>query len=248
MAIVNASFAQKYFAGGSPVGRRIRQGGPESTEPWRTVVGVVPDSWMQGVSNNEGTPDGFYVPVQQSDTRFMSILARGPADPMSLTAAVRDAVAAVHADTPLYFVDTIRGRIDENTWAFRVFGVLFMVFGFVALFLASVGLYAVMAFSVSRRTSEVGIRMALGAEGGQVVKLILRQAAVQVVLGVVVGLGLAFAVALGLRNLLLQDVSPNDPMVFGSVAMVLLLTGLAASAVPARRATRVDPITALRSE
>ncbi|GMV05813.1 MAG: hypothetical protein AMXMBFR53_20900 [Gemmatimonadota bacterium] len=248
VAIVNASFAQKHLGGGSPLGRRIRPGGPESTEAWRTIVGVVPDSWMQGVANNEGTPDGFYVPVQQSDTRFMSILARGPADPMTLTAAVRDAVAAVHADTPLYFVDTIRGRIDENTWAFRVFGVLFMVFGVVALFLASVGLYAVMAFSVSRRTSEVGIRMALGAEGGQVVKLILRQGAVQVVLGLVVGLGLAFVVALGLRNLLLQDVSPNDPVVFGSVAAVLLLTGLAASAVPARRATRVDPITALRSE
>ncbi len=247
VVIVNASFAQKYLPGGSPLGRRIRVGTSGSTEPWRTVVGVVPDLWMQGVGNPVDSPDGFYVPIQQTDARFMSILARGPANPMSLTAAVRDAVASVHADTPIYFVDTLRGRVDENTWAFRVFGALFMVFGAAALFLAAVGLYGVMAFSVSRRTAEVGIRMALGAEAGQVLGLVLRQGLGQVLIGVVLGLGLAILISRGME-LMLFEVSPNDPGVFALVSAVLVGTGLLASAVPARRATRVDPVVALRSE
>ncbi len=247
VAIVNESFARRHFTGGSPLGRRIRQGTSASTEPWLTVVGVVPDLWMQGVGNPEEQPDGFYVPVAQSDARFMSILARGPADPMSLTDAVRDAVASVHADTPIYFVDTLAGRVAENTWVYNVFGALFMVFGGVALFLASIGLYGVMAFSVSRRTPEVGIRMALGAESGQVLSLILRQGLVQVAVGVVLGLGLAVVVSRALALVLFQ-VGAGDPGVFAIVAAVLLLTGLAASTVPALRATRVDPLVALRSE
>jgi len=247
VAIVNASFAQKYLPGGSPLGRRIRVGTSESTESWRTVVGVVPDAWMQGLGNSGEPPEGFYVPIQQTDTRFMSILARGPADPMVLTAAVRDAVAEVNGDTPIYFVQTLRSRIDENTWVFNVFGVLFMVFGGVALFLASIGLYAVMSFSVSRRTPEVGIRMALGAESGQVLGLILRQGMIQIAVGMVLGLGLAILVSRALALVLFQ-VSASDPVVFVLVAAVLGVTGLAASAIPARRATRVDPLVALRSE
>ncbi|HSG07345.1 MAG TPA: FtsX-like permease family protein, partial [Longimicrobiales bacterium] len=247
VVIVNASFAQKHLPGGSPLGRRIRVGGSTSTEPWRTVVGVVPDAWMQGLGNAQEPPEGFYVPVQQSDARFMSILARGPADPMVLTAAVRDAVIAANADTPIYFVETLRSRIAENTWVYNVFGVLFMVFGGVALFLASIGLYAVMAFSVSRRTPEVGIRMALGARSNQVHGLILRQGLIQIFLGMAIGLGLAVLVSRALALVLFQ-VSAVDPVVFALVAVVLATTGLAASAIPARRATRVDPLVALRSE
>jgi len=247
VAIVNESFARRHFVGGSPLGRRIRLGGPSSTDAWRTVVGVVPDLWMQGVGNPEEEPDGVYAPLAQGDTRFFSILARGPAEPMSLTSAVRDAVASVHADTPIYFVQSLAGSIQERTWVYNVFGTLFVVFGIVALILASIGLYGVMAFSVSRRTPEVGIRMALGAEAGQVLSLILRQGLVQVVLGVGIGLGLAVLVARALQLVLFQ-VDAGDPVVFGIVALVLLATGIVASAVPARRATRVDPILALRSD
>ncbi|MGD8320276.1 MAG: ABC transporter permease, partial [Gemmatimonadota bacterium] len=245
--IVNASFARRYLPGGSPLGRRIRVGGPDSSEPWRTVVGVVPDLWMQGLGNAEGDPEGFYIPIQQGDARFMSILARGPGSPLALTGAVRDAVASVHADTPIYWPVTLADRIAEGTWVYNVFGGLFMVFGFVALFLASVGLYGVMAFSVSRRTPEVGIRMALGAEGGQVLRLILRQGMIQIAVGAALGLALAVLVSRALRLVLFQ-VSASDPSVFGLVAAVLVLTGFLASLVPARRATRVDPLVALRSE
>jgi ABC-type antimicrobial peptide transport system permease subunit len=177
----------------------------------------------------------------------MSILARGPADPMTLTPAVRDAVSAVSPDTPIYYVNTLRGRIAENTWAFRVFGALFMVFGGVALFLAAVGLYAVMAFTVSRRTPEVGIRMALGAEARQVMALVLRQGLVQIGVGLTLGLALAALLARALREVFFE-VSATDPAVYALVSLVLVATGLAASAIPARRATQVDPLTALRSE
>jgi predicted permease len=246
VVIVNESFARRHLVGGSPLGRRVRVGS-STNEPWRTVVGVVPDLWMQGAGNPGEEPDAFYTPLAQSDVRFVSILARGPADPMSLTSAVRDAVGSVHADTPIYYVDTLAGRIAENTWVYNVFGALFMVFGGVALFLASIGLYGVMAFTVSRRTPEVGIRMALGAESGQVLSLILKQGLVQVVVGVVLGLGLAVLVSRALKLVLFQ-VDAGDPVVFGMVGGVLLLTGMLASAIPARRATRVDPIVALRSD
>lgn len=247
VALVNESFAKKFLPGQSALGARFRPGTSGSSASWLTVVGVVPDLWMQGMQNAEASPAGYYVPLAQSDARFMSLLARGPSDPMSLSAEVRKAVESVNADTPIYFVDTVAGRIAENTWVYNVFGVLFMVFGFVALFLASIGLYAVMAFSVSRRTPEVGIRMALGAARGQVLGLILRQGIVQIGIGLVLGLGLALLVSRALKEVLFQ-VSSADPFTFVVVPLVLAVTGILASLVPARRATRVDPMIALRSE
>ncbi len=247
VAIVNESFARKFFPGETAVGRRFRQGTSQSSAPWLTVVGVVPDLWMQGMTNEDASPAGFYVPVAQSDAHFMSILARGPTDPMTLTVAVRKAVQAVNADTPIYFVDTAAGRIAENTWIYNIFGVLFVVFGFVALFLASVGLYAVMAFSVSRRTPEVGIRMALGAASSQVLALILRQGLTQIASGIILGFGLAILVGKALQLVLFQ-VGAADPFTFVVVPLVLAGAGVLACLVPALRATRVDPVVALRSE
>jgi ABC-type antimicrobial peptide transport system permease subunit len=124
---------------------------------------------------------------------------------------------------------------------------MFMIFGAAALFLAAIGLYAVMSFAVSRRAREVGIRMALGAQGGQVVRMIFRQGAWQLGLGMTVGLVLATGLA-KLTKVILFDVQPNDPQVFAGVVIVLAVTGLVACLVPARRATRVDPLTALRSQ
>jgi len=246
VAIVNASFAQRHLSAGTPLGQRFRISGRDQ-EPWVTVVGVVPDLWMQGAGDRESPQDGFYVPLSQSDARFVSILAGGPADPMTLTAGVRDAVASIQSETPIYFVDALADRVAESTWVYNVFGVLFMVFGGVALFLASVGLYGVMAFSVSRRRSEVGIRMALGAESNQVRGLILKQGMLQTAIGLGLGLGLAALLARALR-LLLFEVNAADPTVFAGVTAVLVATGLLASSLPARRATRVDPVVALRND
>jgi len=245
VTIVNRSFAETFFPNRDPLGRRIRVGTGENAGPWRTVIGVAPDVWMQGIDDVDA--EGFYVPLGQVDQRFISIAIRTQGSPLDLTARVRDEVTAIDPDLPIYFVNSMDGVIRQSSWFYGVFGGLFMVFGFVALFLASVGLYAVMAFSVRRRTQEVGVRMALGAEQRDVLRLILRQGMTQLALGVVIGLGLAWWLARTLRVILFQ-VDPGDPLIFMAILVTLALTGFLATIVPARRATRVDPALALRYE
>ncbi|HSJ08451.1 MAG TPA: ABC transporter permease [Longimicrobiales bacterium] len=244
VAIVNQAFAQRFFAGDA-VGRRIRLGPLDTERDWATIVGIVPDMYVGGLDNDE-IPHAVYVPLAQAGARFMSVVARGRvSDPLELTQPVRDAVQAVDADLPIYFVQTLRQAIDSNNWFYRVFGTLFMVFGAVALFLASIGLYGVMSTSVSQRTREMGVRMALGAEGGDVLRLVMRQGLVQLAIGLV--LGLAFA--LGLSNLLqmlLFEVNPRDPSIYAAIGLVLSATAASACLIPALRATRVHPMQSLR--
>lgn len=252
VVVVNERFAERYFPDGQVIGRRIRMGGFDSDDPWREVVGVVPNYRMEGVGNidpgTEVNRPGFYMPVAQYDSRFISITARVEgAEPLSIAAGVRDAVVALDVDTPIYFVQTLRTAIDQNIWFYRVFGTLFLVFGGAALFMASVGLYGVMSFSVHQRIGEMGIRMALGAEAGRVLGMVLRQGLGQIMIGVAIGTGLAVFVARGL-TLVLYQVEPFDPITFLGVMVLLATTGLLASLIPARRATRVDPMVALRKE
>lgn len=244
VVIINRSMAEKYFASTNPIGQRIRLG-PSATgdRPWLSIIGVVPDAYAGGIQNDE--PEAVYVPFAQHPARFMSIIARVPGQPLSVTPDVRDLVTAIDRDIPLYFVQTVPQAIEGNTWFYRIFGGLFMIFGFAALFLASIGLYAVMAFSVSQRTREVGIRMAIGAQARDVLSLILRQGLVQVALGMVVGL--IFAAALSrLLSVILFGVNPRDPVIYAAIVVVLSCTALLACYIPARRATRVQPNQALR--
>ena len=177
----------------------------------------------------------------------MYIAARTAGSPLAITQGVREAVASLNADIPLYWVQPFEDAVAQSLWFVRVFGGMFMIFGFVALFLASVGLYAVMSFSVSRRTREVGIRMALGAQGRDVVGMIFGQGLWQLGIGMAVGLTLALGISQLLKIVLFQ-VQPRDPVIFGGVAVVLIIVGLIACLVPARRATLVDPLVALRSD
>ncbi|CAN5637788.1 ABC transporter permease [soil metagenome] len=246
VAIVNRSFAERHFSGGTAVGSRIRVGGEDGGEPWRTIVGIAPDLHMAGANNDE--PEGFYVPLaQDTSVRFMSIAARSTGDPASLAPAFRSAVSLVDADIPIYWVRTLDDFIAAENWFYGVFGALFSLMGFVALLLAAIGLYGVMSFSVSRRTREMGVRMALGAEPGDVVLLVMKQGAGQLAIGLVLGLLGALAVS-GLLANFLFGVNPRDPATFGAIVVVLSVTGLLASWIPARRATRVDPAEALRHE
>jgi putative ABC transport system permease protein len=245
VAIVNEPFARRYFPREGPIGRRVRLGGPDTEEPWVSIVGVVPDMHLGGVNNED--PEGIYLPITQEPLRFMSLAVRARGNPMVLAPLVRDEVMAVDRDLPIYWAWTMTEAIARNTWFYRVFGVVFMIFGVVALFLASVGLYGVTAFAVSRRTQEVGVRMALGAQARDVMALIFRQGLVQVAAGLVLGLALAAALSRGLRFVLFQ-VEPWDPVIFVAIVLVLALTSVVASYVPARRATRVDPVVALRYE
>lgn len=246
VVIVNQGFVRRYLAGESPLGRRLRFGRGDSAEPWRTIIGVVPDLEMQGINEKE-TPEGVYLPLAQSPLRFASILVRTSLPPLDLAATVRQEVIALDPNLPLYQVDVLRDYLLEQMWFYNVFGGLFMVFGFAALLLASIGLYGVMAFSVSRRTQELGVRMALGARARDVVAMVLGQGMGQLGLGVLLGLGLALLLSQGLSVILFQ-VQPWDPGIFAAIAATLVLTGLLACYIPARRAARVDPVTALRGE
>jgi len=245
VAIVNRAFAAKYFSGTDPIGRRIRVGTSKSTAPWLTIVGIVPDVF--GGQNDNPKPPAFFQPFAQAHTNFAYISARTAGPPLGITAPVREAVSALNPDIPLYWVDTLDSAIAQQLWFVRVFGTMFMIFGFVALFLASVGLYAVMAFSVSRRTREVGIRMALGAQSRDVVRMIFGQGLLQLGIGMTSGLALATGISQLLKIILFQ-VQPRDPSIFGGVAATLVGVGLLACFLPARRATQVDPLVALRSE
>jgi predicted permease len=245
VAVVNRAFADRYFPGKDPIGRRIRQGGRTSTQPWMTIVGIVPTTYTG--NPEEPRAPAYFAPLSQHHSNFASIAVHTAGSPMALTPQVRQAVAALNPDIPLYWVYSMDEAIARPTWYIRVFGTVFMVFGFIALFLAAIGLYGVMSFSVSRRTREVGIRMALGAEARDMVRMILQQGAWQLGTGMILGLALAAGVE-QLARVILFEVQPRDPTIFGSVVGVLAVTGLAACLVPAMRATRVDPLVALRSE
>jgi putative ABC transport system permease protein len=250
VAIVNQPMVERYFDGQNPIGRRFREG-ISDTLPLMTVVGVAPDLRMmggqpEGLSDYE--PAGYYVPLAQRDLSFISIaaLARGD-QPMGLTGDVRTAVRRVDPDLPIYNVFSEAEVVDRAVWFYRVFGTVFITFGLAALFMASVGLYGVLSFAVSRRTQEMGIRMALGAASGDVVRLVARQGAGQLGIGLLIGLGLAFGVTRAV-SILMYQVDPQDPVVFGGVFALIVLVGVAAAVFPARRATSVDPVQALRAE
>lgn len=245
VVVVNRAFADKFFAGKDPIGQRIRQGGRTSKLPWMTIVGIVGSTYTG--DPEEPRAPAYFAPLSQHHSNFASLVVRTARSPMALTPQVRQTVAALNPDIPLYWVYSMEEAIARPTWYIRVFGTMFMIFGFIALFLAAIGLYAVMSFSVSRRTREVGIRMALGAQAGDMVRLILQQGAWQLVAGVILGLGLAAGVA-QLTRVILFEVQPRDPTIFGGVVGVLAISGLFACLVPALRATRVDPLVALRSE
>jgi predicted permease len=245
VAVVNKAFADKYFPGIDALGRRIRLGGTTSINPWMTIVGVAPTMF----SGDNGRPRGpaFYAPLAQHHSNFVSLVVQTSGPPMAMTQLVRETVAKQNPDIPLYQVYSRDEALSRPLWYIRVFGTMFMIFGGIALFLASIGLYAVMSFSVSRRTKEVGIRMALGAQAGQVIRMVFGQGVWQLGLGITLGLLLAAGIGQA-TTAILFDVQPRDPQVFGGVVIVLFVTGLLACLVPALRATRVDPLTALRSE
>jgi predicted permease len=247
VAVANESFVARFFPNEDPIGKRIRLGRSDSQGPWRTVVGVVPDTWMRRVDSDDPFQGGFYIPLSQADAQFLSIAVKTRGDAAGMAPTVRGAVEAIDPDLPLYWMQTLKEGVTANTWFYRVFGSLFMVFGFAALFLASVGLYGVLAFSVSRRTQEIGIRMAMGAHAKDVLRMVLRQGMTQIGVGLVLGLALAAWLS-RLLQIILYDVNPRDPMIFLGIVAVLLATGILASVVPARRATQVDPLVALRYE
>ena len=249
VVIVNQRFAEKFWPGQDAIGKRLRTYDQNKPEAWFTVVGVVPDI-LQNLPNQNNTRELtalIYVPFKQKTMRDMSLMARTTVPPNSLGTAFRKEVAALDEDLVLYNLRSLEERLDQNNWAQKVFGTLFATFAVIALVLASVGLYAVIAHSVSQRTQELGLRMALGASGSTILNLVLKQGMGQLLVGLVVGIAAATGLTRVLASLLV-DVSPRDPVTFLTVAIVLSAAAFLGCLVPARRAMRVDPVVALRHE
>jgi predicted permease len=248
VAIVNDSFVRLHFAGTEAIGAQFKRIRPRSKEPWLTIVGVVPDLLMQGIGRNNASPIGYYIPISQSDVENgVRIAVRTAADPMSMAAHVRSAVSSLDPNLAIYQINTMRWVIDRQTRFYTVFGTFFMIFGVCALFLAAAGLYGVMSFAVTQRTREMGVRSALGAQGLQLILLVMRKSVIQLAIGLFLGLGLAL-LASGALQPVLYHVSPRDAAVFAGVILTLALVSLIASFLPARRVTKIDPVMALSGD
>jgi predicted permease len=248
VAIVNESFARVHFPQGDVIGRHLKKGGRESTNPWLKIVGVVPDLLMEGVGNSNQSPVGYYIPIAQSDvTNFVSLAVRARGDESQLTPAVRAAVVSLDPDLAIYDARTMRDVIRRQTWFYGVFGTFFVAFGLCALFLAAAGLYGVTSFAVTQRTRELGVRSALGARNTQLIVLVMRTMIVQLAIGLGLGLALGLA-ASGFLSPVLYHVDPRDQAVIVTVLVSLAAASVLASLLPARRVTRIDPLIALAAE
>ncbi len=246
VAIVNQSFVRRHFPDGRAVGRRVRVGPAEA--PWRTIVGVVPDLHMSGVHDRGQDREGLYIPLAQSSApRFVMVAARTSGPPTLATPQVRDAVAAVDADIPVHAPRSLQDVISELAWDLHLLGRMVTIIGFVALFLAAIGLHGVVSSSVSRRTREMGVRMALGADSGGITRFVIRQGVTQLAIGLLLGSAGAMAVGRLLRGIL-WNISPHDPLAYGASFTVLTLAGFIALWVPARRAAKLDPLVAIRDQ
>lgn len=240
VAVVNESFARRFSPGQDPLGRRIHTRSAE----W-SIVGVVPDLLIQDIDSPAG--DGVYLSLLQGRPYLLRVLVGPVANPLSLTPQVWDAVRAVDPDVPVYDIVTLREAIYKDSKILDAMAALFFAFGTGALFLTVIGLYGIVAFAVSRRTREIGIRVALGARPRDVAGLVLKQGAREVGLGTAIGLLIAFGLAKGLSSAL-DIIEPANPVIYVLVVSILLSAALIGLAVPVRRALRLNPARALGSE
>jgi len=243
--VINNTFARRYFAGQDPIGRRLKFGKPSEPDAWQTVIGIVGDEKQDGLGA-EVKPE-IYQSSLQSPQDAMTIVTRTSVDPRTLIGPVREQLRALDRSLPVYEVKTIREVLEESLARERFVTLLLVVFAALALVLAAVGVYGVMAYSVAQRTHEIGVRVALGAQNRDVLKLVLWQGTRLTLTGV--GSGVVASLALTrLMGRLLFGVSATDPATFVAIAFLLTVVALLACYVPARRATKVDPMVALRYE
>ncbi|HTU34195.1 MAG TPA: ABC transporter permease [Candidatus Acidoferrum sp.] len=245
VVIINEAFARRYFPNESPLGKRIK---PSFTMtngyPWREIVAVVGNTKLVDLS--EDFRPEFYMPFAQIPN-FSAVILRAQGDPLGLVSAVRTVLASLDKDLPIYDVETMDGYMSSSIAAKRFITLLLGLFAVLALVLATVGMYGVMAFSVGQRTRELGIRMALGADRQSVMQMVLWQGARLALVGVAIGIATALAVTRVLAGFLFE-VHPTDPATYAAIAILLILVASAACYIPARRAMRVDPMVALRYE
>jgi predicted permease len=246
VAIVDRYLADRFWPGQDPLGKRLAQGvqGFGSELEYRTVVGVVDNVRVLSLTGDQ--PLGhYYLPLAQEPAARLFIVVKSGLPPAVATSALRGAVAELDPNMPVYDVRTMAERIAESVTTERLRMVLLVAFGLLALFLAAVGIYGVLAYSVAQRTAEIGIRMALGSTAAAIFVMVLRQGALLVGLGLAIGMVGSFALGRVVQSML-YGVGPTDPRVFLMVLAVLVGAAFAACMLPAGRATRVDPAAALR--
>jgi predicted permease len=244
VALVNESFAKRFFPNAEVLGQRFRIA-EEKEMGWMTIVGVVPD--IHHFDLDEPLVPAAYLPFPYLVARSMTVTLRTGADPAAVTARVRQEIRASDPEIPVYRVFTMEQIRQQGFWRFRLLGGMFLVFGSIALFLAAIGVYGVLSYSVSQRVREIGVRMALGAKREDVLGLVVRQGLKLALLGVGIGLVLAFGAGRIVASVL-YNVSPSDPVSFATIAFVLTAAASFASFLPANRAMAVDPLEALRNE
>ncbi|MCG6955424.1 MAG: ABC transporter permease [Gemmatimonadetes bacterium] len=250
VAIVNQSCARKIFGGRDPLGRRVRLGGSASSFPWVRIVGIVPDihigGGVGGIGDDRVPPEEIYLPPAAYDVQSMAAAVRTRGAPDAMAPRLRAVVSSLDPNLPVYGLESMPRAIESATWFFGLFGSLFAIFGIAALFMAAVGLYGVMAFSVNQRRHEVGVRMALGAGPREIMHMVLRRGAGQVGLGLLLGLGLGMLMARPL-SVVTFGVRLGDPAVYLIVVGTLIAVGILACVIPGRSAARTDPVEAIRT-
>jgi putative ABC transport system permease protein len=245
VVVISRSMAERFWPGTDSVGHRIKLGAAGSAEPWLTIAGVVGDvrqNWWNPV-----TRPVIYKPFAQSPQRSMTVLLRTAANPTSYVSGMRDVTARIDPGIAMRGVATLEEEVCDSIAIVRIMGILMGIFGLVALVLSSVGVYGVLSENVAQRTREIGIRLALGAGTGDLMKLILGQALKLTAIGLAIALPVSFAISRAMANLVFGVVSMDFTILAGFTAL-LFLVALGAGYLPARRAMRVDPMIALRYE
>ncbi len=253
-ALISERLAARFWPGQNPIGKRLKLGGRgqnfqpgnnQQAAPWLTVAGVVGDVRQRGVASEAGLD--VYVCDQQTYAPESYLAVRAAVDPLTLTQQVKQAIWRADPEQSAFDVQTMEQRILQAIWQQRLTGFIFTLFAALALTLAAVGIYGVMSYLVSQRTHEMGLRMALGAQPRDVLKLVVGQGMKLVLIGVVIGVATALVIA-RVMNSLLFGVTATDPLTFASVSLLLTAVALLACYIPARRAAKVDPMIALRSQ
>jgi putative ABC transport system permease protein len=241
--IINQTLARRHWPNENPVGKRLKIGG--SNSPWLEIIGVAVDAKENGLTAD--VSDGLYLPYVASAAPAMTLVLRTDTDPLSLVSAATAEIRRVDAEQAVSGVNTLSGLLDEATAQPRFNTALLALFALLALLLAAIGIYGVIAYAVTARTQEIGVRMALGAQSRDVLRLVIGQGMKLALFGIALGLGGAWALTRLMKSLLFE-VSPTDWLTFVGISALVTLTVLLACYIPARHATQVDPLIALRGE